>query len=162
MATKMFPSNNPMDAGARIKACDLLNALLADTTDLTSQVKHAHWNVKSATFYMHHKLFDELYEPLPDVTDTIAERIAALGGMALGTIRMACAASRLPELMSMTVDGTALIRELVERYALLSKNLSAAIAALDSLGDVTSANLLQDMQHTIDKGLYFLESHVIG
>ena len=61
----------------------LLNQQLADTFDLYSQVKQAHWNVKGPQFIALHELFDRLAEELQAYVDLIAERATALGGKAL-------------------------------------------------------------------------------
>ena len=66
----------------------LLNQQLADTFDLYSQVKQAHWNVKGPQFIALHELFDRLAGELQAHVDLIAERATALGGKALGTVRI--------------------------------------------------------------------------
>ena len=38
----------------------LLNQQLADTADISSQTKQAHWNVKGLEFFQLHELFDEM------------------------------------------------------------------------------------------------------
>ncbi|HEX6147768.1 MAG TPA: ferritin-like domain-containing protein, partial [Acidimicrobiia bacterium] len=45
---------------ARLKVVDLLNRQLADTTDLFTQLKYAHWNVKGSDFIQLHELFDQV------------------------------------------------------------------------------------------------------
>ena len=82
----MFDTRNDLPAGSRTKVVELLNARLADAIDLGTQTKHAHWNVKGANFIALHELFDKLAESVEDQIDTIAERVTALGGRALGTI----------------------------------------------------------------------------
>jgi starvation-inducible DNA-binding protein len=62
--------------------------------DLYSQTKQAHWNVKGEEFYQLHELFDEIAEELVKFMDMVAERATALGGEALGTVRMAAAAPK--------------------------------------------------------------------
>src|SRR5436853_5968223 len=81
----------------RQKLIALMNARLADSMDLFSQTKFAHWNVKGKDFYQLHLLFDEIAEHVEDSVDTIAERITALGGRADGTLRQAAAASSIEE-----------------------------------------------------------------
>ena len=66
----------------RDSMADLLNQQLADTVDLYTQVKQAHWNVKGPHFIALHELFDKLAEELEDPVDDMAERITALGGVA--------------------------------------------------------------------------------
>ncbi|HEX7312083.1 MAG TPA: DNA starvation/stationary phase protection protein Dps, partial [Gaiellaceae bacterium] len=75
----------------------LLNARLADTFDLYSQLKQAHWNVKGSDFIQLHLLYDQVAESVLEFVDTIAERATTLGGLALGTARMAAEASTLSE-----------------------------------------------------------------
>lgn len=160
MKVKMFPSHHQLDASVRLKSCTTLNQILADFSDLYSQVKYAHWNVRGTDFFALHKLFDTVAEPLPDFIDEIAERIGALGGVAYGTVRMAGANSRLPEMMEMVVTGDQFLRELCDRCSMVSQSLRMAITALDQAGDVVSSNMLQDMNQEIDKACYFLEGHL--
>ncbi|MEL6617078.1 MAG: ferritin-like domain-containing protein, partial [Bacteroidota bacterium] len=62
----------------RHKLCALLNQTLADTADLYSQTKQAHWNVKGKDFYQLHLLYDELAEKLEEPMDVAAEHHDAL------------------------------------------------------------------------------------
>ena len=96
----------------------LLNQELADTTDLYSQTKQAHWNVKGIHFYQLHLLFDQLAEKRQGEADELAERATELGGYALGTVRMAAASSRLPEIPIDINAGVDYVRALVERYGI--------------------------------------------
>src|SRR5262245_50132121 len=94
---RTFPTRNDLSADVRAKIVPLLNQQLADSFDLYSQIKQAHWNVKGPTFIALHELFDKLAADVLDDIDEIAERATSLGGTALGTVRMAGAASRLTE-----------------------------------------------------------------
>src|SRR3954453_13406223 len=92
-----FPTRNDIPSDSRTKLISLLNQQLADTFDLMSQTKFAHWNVKGPNFYQLHKLFDELAEKLEEHVDEIAERATALGGVAMGPPRQSAAMSHTPE-----------------------------------------------------------------
>src|SRR4051812_34201144 len=96
-ATRTFPTQIDLPAETREAMIELLNQQLADTSDLASQLKHAHWNVKGKDFWQLHLLFDKLWECPVEWADMLAERATALGGYATGTVRMAASASRLPE-----------------------------------------------------------------
>ena len=67
-----FPTRLDIGAESRTKAVSLLNQHLADTFDLMSQTKFAHWNVKGPHFIALHKLFDELAELLEGHVDELA------------------------------------------------------------------------------------------
>jgi starvation-inducible DNA-binding protein len=78
----MFKTKNDLSEGARVKAVELLNARLADATDLQTQIKQAHWNVKGPSFIALGELFDKINEEVEDYVDDIAERAVQLGGVA--------------------------------------------------------------------------------
>src|SRR4051812_45643562 len=111
----------------RDSMANLLNQQLADTVDLYTQVKQAHWNVKGPHFVALHELFDKLAENLEEPVDDIAERITALGGVARGTARIAARDSRLAEFPHGRVDGIEALSALADRYAALAATTRAAI-----------------------------------
>ncbi|WP_027392478.1 DNA starvation/stationary phase protection protein Dps [Aquimarina latercula] len=139
----------------------ILNQQLADTFDLYSQLKQAHWNVKGMQFYALHKLFDELAREVSGYVDMIAERATALGGVAKGTVRMAAKTSRLPVSPDTFDNGEFTIKKLIERYAMVSESTKIVIDSTDSLGDKVTADLFTEVSRGIDKGLWFLESHLL-
>ncbi len=159
---KTFATKNDLAPNVREKAIALLNQHLADTSDLYSQTKQAHWNVKGIQFYQLHELFDKLAEEVEEYIDLIAERATALGGTALGTVRMAAEASRLPEYPRDAVDGRQHVEALTARFAGLAKTSRAAIDAAAAFGDVDTSDLFTEVSRGLDKHLWFLEAHLTG
>lgn len=155
-----FPTRNDLSQDTRDRSIGLLNQHLADTFDLYSQTKQAHWNVKGSQFYQFHKLFDDLAEMIFPYVDTLAERVTALGGVAMGTARMAAASSRLPECPSGALDGMQCVQELSQRYADVGNSARRAIETAMQIGDQGTADIFIDMVRDFDKALYFLEAHV--
>ena len=56
----MHSTKNSLSKATRTKVNELLNQSLADLSDLYSQTKQAHWNVRGPSFIALHKLFDDL------------------------------------------------------------------------------------------------------
>ncbi|HSI87836.1 MAG TPA: DNA starvation/stationary phase protection protein Dps, partial [Pyrinomonadaceae bacterium] len=83
--------------GKREKVIELLNQSLADAMDLKSQAKQAHWNVKGPSFIALHELFDQVATEVEAHVDELAERVTALGGTAMGTVRIAAETSSLSQ-----------------------------------------------------------------
>lgn len=158
--SKTFATKNDLTPEVREKAIELLNQQLADTTDLYSQTKQAHWNVKGMHFYQFHELFDTLAEAVEEYIDLIAERTTALGGTALGTVRMSAATSRLPEYPLDAVDGKQHVEALTARYASLARTSRTAINAAASFGDADTSDLFTEVSRGLDRSLWFLESHL--
>jgi starvation-inducible DNA-binding protein len=144
----------------REQITETLNQQLADMFDLFSQTKQAHWNVKGSDFYQLHKLFDKLAEGLLEDIDLLAERVTALGGVAMGTVHMAAGASRLPEFPSRSVQSMTSVEVLAVRYASLAETTRSAINTVSEQQDETTANILQDISAELDKDLWMLEAHL--
>jgi starvation-inducible DNA-binding protein len=159
--TTLFETRNDLPAESREKLVELLNARLADTSDLYSQVKQAHWNVKGPNFIQLHELYDTVAEAIFPFVDEIAERATALGGLATGTVRMAAEATTLDEY---PLDGTAdmdTVELIADRLAAYAASVREAIETADSeLGDMDTADLFTDVSRTIDKHLWFVEAHL--
>jgi starvation-inducible DNA-binding protein len=158
--SSLFPTRNDLSAEIREKAIQLLNQHLADSIDLYSQTKQAHWNVKGPQFFQLHELFDKLAEGVEDQVDTIAERATALGGIARGTMRLAATASRLPEYPGEPTTGRQHLEALAVRFAALAITTRAAIDTASTLGDAGTADLFTEVSRDLDKALWFLESHI--
>lgn len=156
----MFSTRNDLSREVRGQMIALLNQQLADTFDLYSQTKQAHWNVKGAQFFQLHELFDKLAEELQGYVDEIAERATALGGLAQGTVRMAAATSQLPELELNVTDSLPMVEALAERYAALAGGTRHAIESAEDQGDADTADLFTEVSRGLDKALWFLEAHL--
>ena len=156
----MLATRNDLAPEIRERAIALLNQHLADTSDLYSQAKQAHWNAKGLQFFQLHELFDRLADEVEEYVDQIAERVTSLGGVALGTVRLSAAASRLPEYPLDAVDGQRYIEALAARFAFLEQSSRAAIDAAGSLGDADTADLFTEISRALDKQLCLLESHI--
>jgi starvation-inducible DNA-binding protein len=157
---EQYPTSINIDAAARSELRQLLNQHLADTCDLFSQTKQAHWNATDMHFYQFHKLFHRLAGELEDHADIIAKRITALGGVARGTARTAAADSRLPELPLNLGDGRCAVELLVERYAQLAQATRKAVDEAIRLGDADTSNLFARASRDLDQALWFLEAHL--
>jgi starvation-inducible DNA-binding protein len=157
---RTFETGVDLPAGTRDAMIQLLNQELADTSDLYSQTKQAHWNVKGIHFYQLHLLFDQLAEKRQGEADELAERATELGGYALGTVRMAATNTRLPEVPTGINAGVEYVQALVERYSIHANAMRTAIDEADEAGDKDTADLFTEISRELDKDLWFLQAHL--
>jgi starvation-inducible DNA-binding protein len=158
--TPTFPTHIDLPENDRQPLIELLNGRLADTADLYSQIKQAHWNVKGPNFFQLHLLFDQLAGEVFPFIDLIAERATALGGVAMGTVRMAAENSVLPEYPVEAAEGQRHLKALIERYAVYTANIRKAIDVADERHDRSTADLFTEISRAADKEMWFLEAHV--
>lgn len=63
----------------------ILEQRLTALLDLQLTLKHIHWNVVGPNFIGVHEMLDPQVDSVREMTDTVAERIATLGGVPKGT-----------------------------------------------------------------------------
>lgn len=143
----------------REKLIGILNQSLADAADLKSQAKQAHWNVKGPSFIALHELFDQVSTEMDTHVDDLAERVTTLGGVAMGTVRLAAENSSLSEYPHEISDGTAHVDALSSAMADFGKKVRANIDVTDELDDKDTADLYTGISRSIDKLLWFVEAH---
>lgn len=69
------------------KSIDNLTLLLANEMLLYVKTRKFHWNISGNSFMELHKLFEVHYNLLEKTADEVAERISALGGKAIGSMK---------------------------------------------------------------------------
>jgi starvation-inducible DNA-binding protein len=141
----------------RTAMTSLLNRLLIDLTDLSVQIKLAHWNVRGPHFIAYHELFDRVGSHVSEAIDEIAERVATLGGIAGATIQTTAAETTLPPWPMPERRDTVVMAELANRLAAIANRVRRAIA--EASQDADTADLLTEVSRTVDHDLWFLEAH---
>lgn len=138
----------------------LLNERLAEAIDLALAVKQAHWNLKGPTFIAVHEYLDTLRTALDGHVDTVAERVAQLDGIALGTVQVAAKATPLAPYPTDIRKVEDHLAALVERVAATAKAVREAIDTADEAGDADTADIFTAYSRDLDKHLWFLRSHL--
>lgn len=146
----------------RAHLIELLNARLADATDLGLAAKQAHWNVKGPSFYLLHELFDKLATDVREYADEIAERAVQLGGQAAGTLQQVARTSVLSPYPADLTEGLGHIDALALRVAALVQRTRLAIDRASELRDAVTADLFTKISAGLDKHLWMIEAHLGG
>ena len=161
-APRMYVTKNNLPLAVRTEVVELLSQRLADCSDLQSQCKQAHWNVKGPNFIALHKLFDEVYGAVEGYVDMIAERIVQLGGVAEGTSRAVARRTQLLDYPLMLARGSERVAALSDALAEFGRSARMGIEEMDGLGDNDSADLLTEVSRGTDKWLWFVEAQQEG
>ena len=158
----MHSTKNDLSELKRIPLVLLLNQALAELIDLQLQAKQAHWNVKGPNFIALHELFDTVTADAAAFADSVAERIAALGGQAEGTINVLGRRTTIPAYPVEIVAGRDHVDALSTSMAVVGKSIRGAIGRAVELDDADTADLFTEVSRELDKKLWFVESHLYG
>ena len=153
-------THNTLDSNAKTASITLLNARLADTIDMALAAKQAHWNVRGPEFIAVHEMLDKFRKALDAHVDTMAERITALGGVALGTAQTTAKATKLKPYPTNIHDIPDHLDALAERMAQLGGAVRTNSDEADEAGDAATADILTNASRDLDKWLWFIEAHL--
>lgn len=152
-----FPTNSVSDrphggpqGGDQRASIQALQQALTELQQLQLQTKQAHWNVSGTLFYPMHELLQEHYEGVSKYADEVAERLLAIGVSADGRANTIVRTSRIPEYAGGFTDDAQVIGWFARYYKVTSDEIGEGIKATEDK-DPTTSNLLQEVQHAIDK-----------
>ena len=159
---QMHKTRNDLPSNSKQAVIEVLNARLADAIDLALLTKQAHWNLRGRDFIAIHEMIDTFRTEIDGHVDTIAERVAQLGGTALGTVQNVAKGSSLPPYPTDISKVDDHLAALIERYGKAANAVRAAIDQADEKGDANTADIFTAYSRALDKALWFLEAHVVG
>jgi len=141
------------------KVAEILQNRLSAMIDLQLTTKHVHWNVVGSNFIGVHEMLDPQYEAISLMSDTLAERVAALGGEPNGTPGFVA--------KNRTWDDYSLGRaRAIEHLGALNlvyegviKDHRKCIAELEEL-DVVSQDVLIGQCEELEKFHWFVRAHL--
>ena len=102
---------------------EALNKQVAEWTVLYTKLHNYHWYVKGPNFFSLHEKFEELYNEASVYVDDLAERILAIEGNPIATLREALEWSVIEE-----AEKNLTANQMVEQ---LSKDFTTVIAQLE-------------------------------
>ena len=151
-----------LTAPARSASCDLLNAILADTTILYRLYKKHHWLVAGPTFYQLHLLFDKHAEEQLELVDLVAERVQSLGGIAVGDPRHVAELTQIERAPDGAEDVPAMITRLLKAHELVIQGARGGIEATEKSKDWGSNDLLMsEVLRRNELQVWFIAEHLV-
>ena len=135
-----------------------LSPVLHDLIALAVNTKQAHWHLRGTNFIGVHEFLDEVVAHAQDASDTVAERVVALGLPVDGRIATVAERASTPEMtpgFQQSVDAVAEVR------AQLDATIASVYAAVEGLEkiDPVSQDYVIAIAQQLDKDRWFLFSH---
>jgi starvation-inducible DNA-binding protein len=138
---------------------DDLNLLLADLQVHYQRLRNYHWNVTGPQFFELHMKFEELYNAAALHVDEVAERVLALRGRPLSTLRSQIAAARLQEdAEDLRPTAAEMVERIMADMQALGGQMRCTVAAANDVNDAATANLLEPMADEYEKTAWMLRA----
>jgi starvation-inducible DNA-binding protein len=150
-----------LDANVRLESTRSLNQVLADTVMLREMYKKHHWQVSGHTFYQLHLLLDKHYEEQDKLVDETAERIQALGGVAIAMPQDVAEHTRIERPPIHREEVPAQLSRLLEAHEVILKEAHECAKKADEAGDDGTNDLLvSNIIRTNELQVWFVAEHL--
>ena len=139
---------------------DFLNKLVSNNFVLFLKLWNFHWNLTGSDFGPAHKFLNDLYDAFFEDIDGISERIRALGGRPIGTMKGYLDKADLKE-----YDDDKEIPEIEKIFQIILDDYESVIKDIrkfleDDKVDSGTTNFLEDLIMRKEKNAWMLRSHI--
>lgn len=140
---------------------DKLNEHLADWNILYTKLHHYHWYVTGPHFLALHAKFEELYDFAAESLDAVAERILAIGGKPISTLKQYLAQTTLTEAGNESTD-TEMLQAIIGDFRKLADGLKQTAKLADDSGDTVTSDFLNGHVQELQKQIWMLTATAKG
>jgi starvation-inducible DNA-binding protein len=147
---------------ARVRSCEELNRILADTQILYSLYKKHHWLMRGLTFYQLHLLLDKHADEQLELIDLMAERVQTLGGVAVSDPRHVAEITTVPRPPNGAEEVQAMLSRLLEAHEIVIAKVRDAAEVTENNGDAGTNDILtSDVLRTNELQVWFVAEHLV-
>jgi starvation-inducible DNA-binding protein len=138
-----------------------LDKLLADEFVLYTKTLNAHWNLEGPNFHSVHLYFEELYEELQEIVDSVAERIRQLGHYAPATLKDFIRLTHLTEQLEGGNTSQDLIKNLLGDHETIIEFIRSNIKEFDEAHkDAGTSDFVTALMERHEKTAWMLRAHL--
>jgi starvation-inducible DNA-binding protein len=135
----------------------VLNKQVANWGVLYVKLHNYHWFVKGEMFFRLHEKFEEFYNEAASSIDEIAERILAIGGKPLATMKEYLSTASIQE-SSGGESANQMVQTIAADFSTVVQELKEGILVAEEAGDHSSADMLIGMKTELEKHIWMLNS----
>lgn len=139
------------------KVIEILNKQVADWSILYVKLHNYHWYVKGSDFFTLHAKFEELYTEAGAHIDVIAERILAIKGKPVATMKEYLELSTIKE-GTYKEDAKQMVASIVKDYEGLLDDLTKGMEVAQEANDEMTSDLLLGIHTELEKHVWMLKA----
>ena len=137
-----------------------LNQQVANWTVAYTNLHNFHWYVKGPNFFSLHEKFEELYNEASQYVDDLAERILAIGGNPVGTLKESLEISIVDE-AGKNYSAEQMVEAFSNDLTHISEQLVKSIEVAGEAGDDVSEDMFIGMKNSVDKHNWMFKSYLV-
>lgn len=136
---------------------DILNKQIANWTVLFVKLHNYHWYVKGESFFTLHVKFEELYNEGALHLDNLAERLLALGGSPVATMKESLELSKVQEAVGNETSNQ-MVETLYKDFNAIVAELREGMTVAQDNKDEATADMLLAIHQSLEKHVWMFRS----
>ena len=136
-----------------------LNLQIANWSVLYTKLHRFHWYVKGPLFFTLHAKFEELYDEAALVVDQVAERLLAVQGEPIATMKEYLENASIQESNNET-KASDMVATLVKDYTQINESLKQLAELAETENDTITNDLAVGLIEKIDTHLWMLNAYL--
>ena len=134
-----------------------VNRQIANWTVLYVKLHNYHWFVKGPQFFTLHELYEQLYNEAHTYIDDLAERLLALDGTPVATMKEALEIATIKEATG-TETAEQMVQTTQDDFEILIDEFKDGMILAEEVGDETTADMLLSIHQSLEKHVWMLKS----
>ena len=139
---------------------DKLNAYLANQQVAYIKLHNLHWYVTGRGFFTLHAKLEELYDQTAKVIDDVAERILALGGAPVASLRQSLSLTAVKELDDVPISSDETVKALISDTEYWIRDTREIVKLAEAEDDVVTADQFTGYLAAYEKLLWMLKVYM--
>ena len=136
-----------------------LNLQISNWSVLYTKLHRFHWYVKGPLFFTLHAKFEELYDEAALVVDQVAERLLAVQGEPIATMKEYLEMATIQESNNET-KASDMVATLVKDYTQINESLKQLAELAEAENDTITNDLAVGLIEKIDTHLWMLNAYL--
>lgn len=136
-----------------------LNKLVANLTVLYTKLHSFHWYVNGRSFYTLHTVFENYYDYTTTTLDEAAERLLAIGGRPVSTLKGALELATIEEATEKETTSE-MVAAVFHDFELLKADLSKLMELSEEEGDQGTSDFALGVKTQLEKNIWMLKAYL--
>ncbi|WP_079510162.1 Dps family protein [Mesobacillus jeotgali] len=144
---------------AQTELIQAVNKQVANWTVLYTKLHNYHWYVKGRHFFTLHVKFEELYNEAATIIDEFAERILALEGKPVATLKEYLELSSVEEATG-SENEEDMVKQLHDDFGTIVDELQQAIELAEKAEDTATADMMTEVKMSLRKHMWMFKAYL--
>ncbi|AME08858.1 MULTISPECIES: Dps family protein [Gemella] len=136
-----------------------LNKLVANLTVLYTKLHSFHWYVKGHSFYTLHQVFENYYNNVTETLDEAAERLLAIGGHPVSTLKGSLELATIKEATEKETTQE-MVAQVLKDFELLINDLTYLMSVAENEGDQGTSDFALGVKTELEKNVWMLKAYL--